>query len=405
MNSYLRGAAVSSVLAAILMTGCSSDDSAKPASSSSTPLAEAVSTAKTKVEAITKVSSANAMLYGAIGVAPNFGDGWSTTNEFIDMTGDGSTKITLQKHLVNTLNPAALNPSKAAINIFGRMRSAINIPCALGTGLPASSFSGRYLTNGSHTLTLTAAIITSVKSTCGLDMTGMDGKAITITVTDASTTTHYDKKYAIDITAIDANQSIINFFIKDDASNVNLGFSDKSAQGQYRTMVHHNKTTDITRASYISDGLTTKTCATDKYYVYSYRLYYDGSKDQGTVLSSHSQCNSVNAAQSERFILAGKPNTTSASFSLSMIHGSIDTSKREACIKNDGTSISDGARCTASSTAVAGADVSAGASTLLDTLLTTTSGTNPADWYGSFNELDAPAFTTEAEMLTNNFAP
>lgn len=410
MNKQIKGAALTTVFAAFLISGCSSDSTPAAASSSSNSISETNATVRAKTEAITSASSAQAFLYGAIGVAPAFGDGWNTTAHFLDIRDSTAPNVTLKAHMVNTLNPLAVNTNSSAVNMFGRMRSAIEIFCALGQILPASSFGADgYPTNATHTVALTSTLASSAKTTCNIDLTSFVGKNIVVVVTDPVDTTHYDKKLMIDLSDIDPGSSPQPFYFRKTASAVNVAMSESNSQGQSRTVVHVDLTNDKTRAEYISDGAVTPSamvCGTDNYWIYSYRLYYDGVNDEGHLLSSQSQCNNTNNVHSsERFVMAAKPKTTGGSYSLSMIHFLVgDAGVREACIKNDGASMTDGARCVASSTALNGAIVT-DADAILLTLIVTNSGTNPQTWHASFGDTTAPGFTNATDMLTNNFVP
>jgi len=359
-------------VASAFVTGCGADLSALTGDTSgggttTNGLSSAVSTITTQIgavagmsdyttfaknDAFARISTSTATMMAA----PNFGLDWTTSLTGLgDPRVSGSTSISPKEFMGVQLDDAARATDDGhAINAFGRMNDAFRILCAVGVGVSAGGTTVDefgYLPNGTYPITFTAAIKTSMNNTCGLDASNIsDGSSMTLTV--ASGTTNYDKVFTFDL----FNQK---YMVKNDATVLRVATSENSSYHYTRSMAEYNKSTGVTRAEYVTVPKSGQNAGTEVF-----RLFYDSVSDDGMILGVFG--NNTSLTEGQRFIVSGKPSTGDA-FSLSMridiAFG--DSSSREACVTaSTGNIATDGSRCTASSTRLVGADVTAVAANL-----------------------------------------
>ncbi len=172
-----------------------------------------------------------------------------TTGDIQNPDNSGGV-IDLQEWFELQFDPTFQNSNGANTNFIGRLNGGIQIFCYLAygglqtdeTGLPATK---------THNLTITTAMGTN----CGGDTSSQDGQAVSIIVTEPLDTTYYDK-----IITVNLSECPFKFYARSNDESINLvSLEDQSCEGRdyaSRTIVHYNKTTQIGRFEYISQGFT-----------------------------------------------------------------------------------------------------------------------------------------------------
>ncbi len=281
--------------------------------------------------------------------ATTFGGDWDT-NLVVNNPVTNSGMIPIKDYMGIQLDDSAVNNNDSSVNVFGRLKTALSIFCAIGvmTGMSGIDVdSNGYPANDTYTLTFTTANKAQVASQCDLPIDDPNGTTLTVNVSDATGAT-YDKSFIFNF-----NQE---YLIRSTATEVNIATGEEhdNGTGVSRTMVLWNKTTNVMRVQYVSDPGTGFTPGSSGYY--GYRLYYDEINDEAQIFAYEGPDNSY--AQSTRYILAGKPGNGDG-LSLSFRQGSVNSGDGLlACVNpNTGDLITDGSLCTPSSTQLAGANV------------------------------------------------
>tara|TARA_B100000749_G_scaffold280259_1_gene275707 strand:+ start:64702 stop:65883 length:1182 start_codon:yes stop_codon:yes gene_type:complete len=382
MKRILASLAVCSLTA----VGCSDSDSSDGNSTSS-----AVSAAYTEVlsaaNAITNLAPSSRSA-GKVGVfaAPNFGTDWASGTGFVDEQDSSSTSA--KEWMGIQLDPDAVRANDSKISMFGRLESALNIFCALGVAVDDLDASG-YPSVGTQTFTVTSAIATSMVNDCDIaeaaDLVDSEFTVVTAATTDD---TYFDVKITLTLPAAlgGSNQ---DYYVRSDSSEINVATIEDNDNGLHRTLAFLDLTNEVLRLEYMS-GPSDGTTIADSEHISLYRLYYDEANDEGMMMALEFTENS-GGDEDTRYVLAGKPDTAGATYSLSMISTSLtDTSSvHEACITaSTGDIATDGSRCVASSTALNGVDVSA--ATAISSFLSGYDSTN----YDEVAEGNGLTFTT-----------
>lgn len=324
--------------------------------------------------------------------APNFDTYWATTALFQNILTN-SGMITAKQYMGYHLKASATRADGSYINVFGRMKNALAIFCAVGhasttLGIPLDS-SG-YPVNGNHSITFTASLKTTMQTTCGISPNNIpDNTVMVLTVADAAGS--YVKKFTFST----FNQS---YFVKMTSDEINIVSAESQSSGAVsRTVLSWNKLTNVMRVEYVS---AQGTASASQAGVYVYRLYFDETNDIGLVLSAEGSA-AQSTYESTRYILAGKPNTGDA-FSLSLIldYGSGNQlnggAVTEACVSSaTGNILTDGSRCTESSTRLAGSSIS-GVATLLSDFYALRTSTA----WGTATQDTVLTWTNTTNMLT-----
>lgn len=326
----------------------------------------------------------------AAATTPNFNDAWDVTATLPNsVTNSGS--ITVQQWMGNQLDPDLMNNDNAAINVFGRLKNALGIYCAVGVaaGMAGVTITNGYPANGTFNVTFTASMVSQITSQCDMDVADMEGESLAVTVADA--TGDYDKRFTFD----DFGQV---YFIRSDDNEINIATGEVSdgIGSASRTLVAWDLGTDVMRVEHVAvPGDASQPAG-----VYGYRLYYDGTADEGQLMVYEGS--EGNANESTRYVLAAKPETGDG-FSLSMSAQNLASNALfEACVSPDGDILDDGDRCVAGSTRLAGADVTSGP---IDTVLDDLFAQKDDGDYAVVITTTAINWTTMSNMLTTNFAP
>jgi hypothetical protein len=366
-SKYINSSILFLATVSVLSTGCGADlpsltDASSGGDTTTNGLSAAVSTITTQLSAVAGMSdyttfaknNANARISAnatTMMAAPNFGSDWTTSLTGLgDPRVSGSTSISPKDFMGLQLDDSVRATDDGhAINAFGRMNDAFRILCAVGVGANAMGYTVDefgYLADGSYTITFSAAIKSEMSSTCGLDATNIPDDT-TMTMTVAAGGSNYDKVFTFNT----FNQK---YMVKNDASVLRVASSETSDYHYSRSLAEYNKSSGLTRAEYVTVPKLGQSAGTEVF-----RFYYDATNDVGMILGLFA--NNTSMTQGQRFIVSGKPSVGDA-FSLSMridlAFG--DTNSREACVTaSNGNIATDGARCTASSTRLAGEDVAA----------------------------------------------
>lgn len=370
----------------MFLNACSDDDSGS--GSSSNAITSGYSTVLAKANQITNLKPEVSFL-GEGQMQPmasaSFGSLWTTNaSPFVDERDNTTTNP--KEWMGIQLDADAVRANGSLISMFGRLNSALSIFCALGVTLGSDQVdSDGYPIDGSPTLTFTSSITATITSDCDMsDANDLVGLEIALVVTTPSSTTTYAKKVVMTFPA-EMGGGSQTYYIKSDSTAINIATTEVNENGVHRTIVAYDVASEVLKLEYVSapDGAI----ISDEH-VAAYRLYSDEANDVGYMMAlEHTEGSPDDIIT---YTLGGKPATTNAQFSLSMMsNGLAGTDPYEACVNSsNGDIATDGARCTASSTTVAGYDIST--ATAVNNFVSTYVNTN----YDDVNESTALTFTT-----------
>ncbi len=298
--------------------------------------------------------------------ATAFGDNWTLTSNVglydPESDDDPTPIISIKEYMGKQFNSELTRPNGSAINVFGRIKNALEIFCAFGSlDLPLDA--DGYPENGDHAVTFTTTVIEGLtaEDSCNIsfekneagDYTMLD-QTITLNVTDTTDTSIYDKKLSIDM---GANE--MSFYMRYNDNVINIVSTEKNISGdnaghEYRTIIQHDIAGDLLRAEYISAPGTS-----DNEYLYFYRLHMT-SAEARVLAFKGSSVDTENIAYSAAGTIEDSTTTSALSVSISdeknavdggagfldlnacinRMDGSIDTDDAVAC----GTDLADGSQ-------------------------------------------------------------
>ena len=300
------------------------------------------------------------------------------------ITGVGN--VTPKDWMGKQLDPDAVNSDDASVNVFGRLKTALGIFCALGVGAESAGQaidSNGYLPAGEFSLTFTSSNVATMLSSCGIDASDRVGFSVSITV--AVETGTYERSYTFG-----APFSQV-YYVKNSGGEVNIATGENDDY-KSRTLVSMNQNTGILKVEYVGVGGG----------LYGYRLYYDENSDEGHLLTYEGDA-SVSSTYT-RYTLAGKPKTGDA-FSLSMKSNNLASGvMKEGCVASATGDLftsggeTDGFRCVTGSRMPGSSVVSL--NTFFDNFYA-----NRAGAWGVVTALTAISWNDETEMISVPFEP
>lgn len=326
--------------------------------------------------------------------APNFGNNWDVT-AVVNNPITNSGMITIKEYMGTQLDDSAMNNNNSSVNVFGRLKTALMIFCAVGVGAGMSGVSvdsSGYPENGAHNITFSTGIKNQMTSQCGIDTSDIPtGTTMVFTVSTSSG--DYDKMFTFST----FNQT---YLVRASSTEVNIATGEvhDGGNGVSRTVVSWDKTTNVMRVEYVSDPGTGFTPGSSGYY--GYRLFYDETNDEAQLFTYEGPDTAL--ASATRYILAGKP-STGDDLSLSFKQGNVEGgAKLEACVNpNTGDILTDGARCTASSTKLNGAAIDGS----IDAVITQFFADIGDSAWATVSASTTLSWTNRTNMLSTNFAP
>lgn len=384
------------MLASLTITGCSSSSSGGGATTVSNLVTQTYSAVNAQAakaagdiqyEAFSPVTSISPM---AAASSPNFNDAWSVTG-VLNNSVTNSGMVPVQTFMAMQLTPGLVNNDNSSINVFGRINTALKIFCAVGVALGMQGVtmdSSGYPPVGDNTVTFSASVKAQMTTQCAMDVSDIPNNESMI-LTVATSSGDYDRKFSFNT----FNQ---DYYVRSNATAINIATVEVQDSGHTsRTIVEWNRVTNVLLAEYVSVPVTNP----DPAGVYGYRFYYDETNDIGQILTYEGPDSSFN--DGVRYILAGKPETGTG-FSISLKNGNISSGGHlEGCILfSTFALLPDGARCTPSSSMLAGADIDAS-----NSMLSTFHGTQGStSWQTSSASLGL-TWSTTSDMLTTAIAP
>ncbi|MCB0379009.1 MAG: hypothetical protein KDD33_11000 [Bdellovibrionales bacterium] len=376
------------IVAAFGFAACSSDSGS---TSSSNAMTESVSTVSTKLKAVADVlaNSASDELDSQWDITPfaAMSGVWETANGPRDLN-DG-TATTMKQWFIDEFNEDFKNSNNAGTTFAGRIKNSLDIFCFMAqAGVPIDN---NLPSVGSHSLTLTSAMA----DTCGGDIS-QDSMDITMTVTETSDTTYYDRKMSIKLPGWDSCPFI--FYARINSSSLNLAQSeDQNCDGRNqasKSIFHLDKTTSKARFYYISKNFDNGNQGFEVY-----QGFLSENDDQAYVVGYYGSDNvgSTGLSDGVAFTVAGKPSGggSTAAVSANVIGSagnSVSAGTYDGCINSSTLAVvSDSLSCD-----VTGSDASAAFTNVVQDLHDDYSAIG--DLY-NIGETTAPKFTDETDVF------
>lgn len=169
-----------------------------------------------------------------------FSSDWdSTTLGFVDERT--STPTSPKEWMGIQLSPDAQRSDNSSyISMFGRLKNSLGILCVIGyqyekagNSLDANS----YPNNGTYSLTIAAADLTTIQSKCDIDVSNAAGSAISITVSTPTSTTLYDKKVTM-VMPGGAPTDTQTYYYKNTDAVTNVAFAEVKTDHVSRSLAH-----------------------------------------------------------------------------------------------------------------------------------------------------------------------
>ncbi len=195
---------ISSLMVLALATSCGSDSSGGGGGSTN-GLVGTVSTVLSqanKVSGVLDTAKSNELITTENLAADEYlmTAWWDTTTGLPHPTDPTAPNVTPKDWMGAQLDPDAVTVDNgSAVNVFGRLKTALGIFCALGIAAENAGQaidSNGYLSAGAFSITFTADNVATMLSTCGVDASGMIGASVSITV--AVETGTYERSYTFD---------------------------------------------------------------------------------------------------------------------------------------------------------------------------------------------------------------
>ena len=316
--------------------------------------------------------------------------------------GSGAVSVGFKGLLGFMSDPDAVRDNGSSINIFGRLKKAMETGCAVTT-LVSSQNGGTLPTSGTFTVKFTDAVKTTLSTYCNMTDVPDAGTEATVVITPTTDTTNYDMKIAVTV----GGQNF-ETYLRNNDSEVNVAEGEDNGTNNSRTWVKYNRTTGVIRAEYVS--YSSNSGGAGEFH----RLYFDSANTVGAMVGASFDFN----GSPNRYVFAikGKPEVAGAQtavsigvvgFGLTGVDSGASTSALnhyKGCIDADSGSVvtNDTVSC---SGGVTGADTSAGLGTLFTTFLTSLNGNGDglihSSVYGETKSLD---FTSATDIFSTAIA-
>jgi hypothetical protein len=331
-------------LVGLLLASCAkeSDDSTTAETTYDNALVNSASSVTTSSAKLADLMADSSSLMESRRIVRSLAPTWwdTTTSMNNDITNSG--QVTPMSWMGTQLDEDAVRDNGSSINVFGRLKGELGIFCTVGMVLGTSNFDANgYPENGTYSAEITAALSTTILSTCGLD-TGGQAMTVPITVSDAGGSI-YEKKLVITPPGSE-DQTI---FIKMTSTEVKIASSSGSTQGStdygYKTII--DITDGVLKVEYVSIADDEADVVGGDAVAYFHRLYYNDSDNIG-VVGSFIYGTGTSSADNA-YILAGDPDAASPSFSLTFYDSAVNgAAVNKVCVDgSDGTITDDSNHC------------------------------------------------------------
>ncbi len=353
-----------------------------------------------------KKKSIQNLSYKLWGNKDAFGSKWTTdTGSGVydpRVNGGSIPEISIKDYLGIMLDEDVLSEGDQpyAISPFSRTSEGLKIFCAIGVGM---NFAGAnvdefgYVPADSYTFSFTSALKAAMTATCNIDTTMIpDDQQVTVTVTEGTPVTGYERKYSFSF----FNQE---YWVTNTSTELKLVSSeDSNSSNVSRQYIHINKTTNVTKAEYVSTTLAGQQAGVELY-----RIFWDENNDEAMVMGYRGRAGGMSdsVASADRFLLSGKPNA-GVDISVGFMVGGSAT-EYKGCVNADtGAIVNDDSLCTPDSDSLGGAEINE-----IDTLVSNfytayAAQAASVDWGPSgLTESDEISFTNMTDLVTAPFAP
>lgn len=231
-------------IAPILLLGACSSDSSGDSAASENEIASSITTVSSKLGSMSDMiggtsssslnSNSNLKLRAALNSV------WEDTDSEVSSLFNGG-EYTLKQWFVDQFDDSFVNSNGAKVTFAGRMANTLDILCYLGeAGLTSAS------DNLPAAGTYSIAITSSMDTTCGGDG-GSVGVDVTLTVTETTDTTYYDKKLSFQLGDANAACPFV-YYARINSSAINLATAeDQNCDGRNHasmSVFHLDKATD-----------------------------------------------------------------------------------------------------------------------------------------------------------------
>ncbi len=405
---------LSGLLAASLNSGCTSSSGSSPGASETVP------------EATAGYKAANVAIAGADGMVPNTlsltssrmritaglgssGDIWNTA--FLPdprcsgggsdpHCGSGGTSVGFKGYMGFMSDASAVRDNGSSINIFGRLKKAMETGCAISTLLSRQN-GGTLPTSGTFSVTFTTEVSTMLAVYCWMTDMPSAGTTVDVVVTPTTDTTHFDRKITLNM-----GSQVFTTYLRATATELNVAESDNNSPNFSRTWVKLNRATGAVRAEYAS--YSSNSGGAGEFH----RLYFDPANQVGAMVGASFDFNS--SPNRIIFSVKGKPEVSGAetAFSMSAVGfglDSVDTGASTSALNHykgcvnadDGTIVSGKDNTVSCGGGVTGYDTSTGLATAFTSFLSDLDGNGAGLIHsGVFGETHSLGFMNATDIFT-----
>lgn len=269
----------------LIATGCSGSSGGGTSASAG---AQAVLGMQSKLESLAKLvpdvpSTSSLGNADRMSTRTAIGANW-TSSTMPNPTNDGSNcnpgNVSLMEWMGHEFEPDAVRCNGSSINVFGRVKQATMVLCAVLQTQSAAS-SADLPASGVTTLTFDAATIGTMVSVCGLpaaDASMLTGVTGTLTISTPSDTSTFDRKIEISIAGGEIQNDV---YLKYDASgSAAVATNENNDNGTTRTIMKYNASTQVLQGEYVS-----RSAGVAPQPVYVHRVFMDNVNNSARIYS------------------------------------------------------------------------------------------------------------------------